>query len=196
MNRRDLLNPLQLAFFEQIKALYECIDDAFISDMDRSVSFGDVFVDRWERASKLGFGERTNIYDSSLVIGEVKVGADCWIGPYTILDGSGGLIIGDYCTISSGVHLYTHDNIKNTLSSGNLPIERNPSKIGNNCYIAPNTLITKGVHIGNYSVIAANSFVNESFPDYSIIAGVPAVQIGLVHLQGDHIEFKYFKKQL
>ena len=76
MNRRDLLNPTQLTFFDQLKALYERIDDAFIADLDRSVSFGDVFVDRWERASKLGFGERTNIYDSSLVIGDVKVGTE------------------------------------------------------------------------------------------------------------------------
>ncbi len=194
MNRRDLLNPIQLAFFEQLKALYEHIDDAFIADLNRSVSFGDVFVDRWERAKKLGFGERTNIYDSSLVIGDVKVGKDCWIGPYTILDGSGGLIIGDYSTISSGVQLYTHDNIKSTLSSGILPIERKTSKIGHNCYIAPNAIITKGVQIGNYSVIAANSFVNDSFPDFSIIAGVPAKQIGMVNFEGENIEFKFFKK--
>jgi acetyltransferase-like isoleucine patch superfamily enzyme len=194
LNRRDLLNPIQLAFFDQLKDLYEHIDDAFIADLDRSVSFGDVFVDRWERASKLGFGERTNIYDSSLVIGDVKVGTDCWIGPYTILDGSGGLDIGDYTTISSGAQLYTHDNIKSTLSSGILPVERKSCKIGNNCYLAPNALITKGVRIGNFCVIAANSFVNESFPDYSIIAGVPAKQIGLVKFEGDNIEFEFFKK--
>jgi acetyltransferase-like isoleucine patch superfamily enzyme len=185
---------MQLAFFDQLKDLYDHIDDAFIADLKRSVSFGDVFVDRWERACKLGFGERTNIYDSSLVIGDVKVGTDCWIGPYTILDGSGGLVIGNFCTISSGVQLYTHDNIKSTLSSGTLPVERKSSKIGNNCYIAPNALITKGVLIGNYCLIAANSFVNKSFPDYSIIAGVPAKQIGLVNFEGDNIEFEFFKK--
>lgn len=194
MNRRDLLNPIQLAFFDQLKAVFERIDDAFIADLDRSVSFGDVFVDRWERASKLGFGERTNIYDSSLVIGDVKVGTDCWIGPYSILDGSGGLDIGHFTTISSGAQLYTHDNIKSTLSSGNLPVERKSSKIGNNCYIAPNALITKGVQIGNYCVIAANSLVNKSFPDYSMIAGVPAKQIGRINFQGENIEFEFFKK--
>jgi acetyltransferase-like isoleucine patch superfamily enzyme len=30
------------------------------------------------------------------------------------------------------------------------------------------------VAIGKYCVVAANSFVNQSFPDYSIIGGTPA----------------------
>ena len=34
MNRRDLLNPTQLTFFDQLKALYERIDDAFIADLN------------------------------------------------------------------------------------------------------------------------------------------------------------------
>jgi acetyltransferase-like isoleucine patch superfamily enzyme len=193
LNRRDLLNPTQLAFFDQLKAVHERIDDAFIADLDRSVPFGDVFVDRWERASKLGFGERTNIYDSSLVIGDVKVGTDCWIGPYTILDGSGSLILGDFCTISASVHIYTHDNLKNTLSSGKLPIDRKNVIISNNCYLGPHVVISKGVELGNYCVVGANSFVNKSFESCAIIAGNPAIQIGFVHFnENGDINFKYY----
>lgn len=193
MNRRDLLNPTQLTFFDQLKALYERIDDAFIADLDRSVSFGDVFVDRWERASKLGFGERTNIYDSSLVIGDVKVGTDCWIGPHSILDGSGNLSLGDFCTISASVHIYTHDNLKNTLSSGKMPIERKAVIISNNCYLGPHVVISKGVELGDFCVVGANSFVNKSFEAGSIIAGNPAIQIGEVkfHDNGE-IKLEYF----
>jgi acetyltransferase-like isoleucine patch superfamily enzyme len=193
LNRRDLLNPIQLAFFDQLKAVFERIDDAFIADLDRSVSFGDVFVDRWERASKLGFGERTNIYDSSLVIGDVKVGRDCWIGPNSILDGSGGLSLGDFCTISASVHIYTHDNLKNTLSSGKMPIERKSVIISNNCYLGPHVVISKGVELGAFCIVGANSFVNKSFDTCAIIAGNPAKQIGLVIFEENgNVIFNYY----
>ena len=33
-------------------------------------------------------------YDSVLVIGDVQVGKNTWIGPFVVLDGSGGLEIG------------------------------------------------------------------------------------------------------
>ncbi|HWW52845.1 MAG TPA: hypothetical protein VNY84_03710, partial [Acidimicrobiales bacterium] len=56
----------------------------------RSLPFGDGFGDRWERARRLGFGPEASIYDSSVVLGDVAVGAHTWIGPFTVLDGSGG----------------------------------------------------------------------------------------------------------
>jgi hypothetical protein len=63
----------------------------------------------------LGFGEDISAYDSCLVIGDVKVGKGCWIGPFAILDGYGGLTIGDCCTISAGAHIYTHYSVARTL---------------------------------------------------------------------------------
>ena len=71
----------------------------------RTLPFGDYFVDRWEKANELGFGKGTSIYDSAIVIGDVKVGENTWIGPNVILDGSGGLQIGSWCSISAGVQI-------------------------------------------------------------------------------------------
>lgn len=192
MDRKSKLTPTQLEFFEKLKEVHEALDTSFLVNHIRSVSFGDVFVDRWERAKKLGFGDRTNIYDSSLVIGNVKVGSDCWIGPHTILDGSGGLELGDFCTISAGVQIYTHDNVLNTLSSGVLPIERKSVVIDNNCYIAPNVIIAKGVRLGHHCVVGSNSFLNKSFDAYSILAGNPAKVIGEVELKDGMINFHYY----
>ena len=48
-----------------------------------------------------------------------------------------------------------------------------------------------GITIGDHCVIAANSFVGESFPDYAIIAGNPAKQIGRVVINNDQISFDY-----
>src|SRR2546423_10331063 len=79
---------------------------------NRSVPFADELFDRWERAAFLGFGSGASIYDSSLVLGDVQVGEETWIGPFTVLDGRGGLTIGKYCSISAGVQLYSHDTVK------------------------------------------------------------------------------------
>ena len=76
-------------------------------EFDRALPLADYIVDRWEKAQLLGFGDGSSIYDSALVLGDVTVGRHTWIGPSTILDGSGGpLVIGDYCSISAGVHIH------------------------------------------------------------------------------------------
>ena len=48
----------------------------------------------------------------------VTVGAGTWIGPNTLLDGTGGLSIGASCSISAGVQIYTHDSVMWALSGG------------------------------------------------------------------------------
>ena len=113
--------------------------------MESSLPFGDYIVDRWEKAKNLGFGEGSSIYDSAIVIGDVKVGKNTWIGPFTVLDGTGGLEIGDTCSISAGVQIYTHDTVEWAISGGKHPKEQAPVQIGNRCYIGPNSIISKGV---------------------------------------------------
>lgn len=181
-----------LAHFETLNELNIVLESRFKESYNRSLPLPDHINDRWERAKRLGFGEGSNIYDSSYVIGDVKVGKNCWIGMFTILDGSGGLRIGDNCTISASVHIYSHDNLKATLS-GHLPIEREPIAIGNNTYVAPHSIIAKGVQLGSHCVVAAHSFVNRSFPDNAIVAGVPAKHIGNVMIAENNISFQYFK---
>src|SRR3954469_179483 len=93
----------------QLKAFWQQRREDVHARFERTLPFGDYVVDRWEKARLLGFGEGSSIYDSALVIGAVEVGAHSWIGPGTVLDGSGGLRIGAYCSISAGVQIYSHD---------------------------------------------------------------------------------------
>ena len=53
-----------------------------------------------------------------------------------------------------------------------------PITIGDNCWIASNVTIVGGVHIGEGCVIGAGSVVTKDIPSYTIVAGIPAKQIG------------------
>lgn len=152
----------------------------------RTLPLADYIVDRWEKARELGFGEGTSVYDSVLVLGDVKVGRNTWIGPSVVLDGSGGLNIGSNCSISAGVQLYSHDTVQWAVSGGKASAERAPSEIGDNCYIGPNTVVAKGVRIGAGSVIGANSLVLHDIPPGSKAWGSPCRVVGAVVLEAEH----------
>lgn len=159
-------------------------DEELRATFNRSLPFADAQFDRWERAKALGFGEKTSIYDSSCVFGEVIVGKNSWIGPFTILDGSGGgLSIGDTCSISAGVQIYTHDTVLWAVSGGVQQARKSAVKIGSNTYIGAQSVIVAGVTIGARCVIAANSLVNRDVPDGTIVGGTPARVLG--HVEGE-----------
>jgi acetyltransferase-like isoleucine patch superfamily enzyme len=140
---------------------------------NRVLPFGDNFVDRNEKAEFLGFGKGTTVYDNVVVLGDVKVGKNTWIGPNVILDGSGGLEIGSNCSISAGVQIYSHDSVKWALSGAKDNYDYSKTSINDNCYIGPNVIIEKGVSIGKGCIIGANSFVNQDIPDNSKAYGTP-----------------------
>lgn len=143
-------------------------------EYNRSLPFGDYVSDRWEKARELGFGEEASIYDTAHVFGNVEVGPRTWIGPFAVLDGSGGLKIGANCSISAGVQIYSHDTVEWARSGGGAPYEYASTQIGDNCYIGPNSVIAKGVSIGANSVIGANSLVLSSIPSDTTAYGTPA----------------------
>jgi acetyltransferase-like isoleucine patch superfamily enzyme len=141
---------------------------------DRHVALGDLCTDRWETARFLGFGEGSSCYDNVLILGSVRVGCHTWIGPNVVLDGSGDLDIGDYCSISAGVQIYTHHTVAWATSLGQAPVERRPTRIGSGVYIGPNAVIAMGVTVGDRVVIGAMSFVNRDVPDGAKVYGSPA----------------------
>jgi acetyltransferase-like isoleucine patch superfamily enzyme len=178
MDRSEYLKDKDAAaIFNEIVNLKKQLQCLLKERYNRSLPFAELLFDRWERAKDLGFGEGTSVYDSSVILGNVYVGKNTWIGPNTVLDGSGKLTIGNYCSISANVQIYSHDSVQWAISGGKADYEYAETIIGNNCYIGPNCVIAKGVEIGEGSIIGANSFVNKSFLRGSKIAGNPAKEI-------------------
>jgi acetyltransferase-like isoleucine patch superfamily enzyme len=164
-----------MELLESVRALIKTLRREKRERYHRHVSVGDLLTDRWEVARDYGFGEGTSCYDNVLILGDVKIGRNCWIGPNVILDGSGqGLFIGDHVDISAGVHIYTHETVKRATSGGAAGIEYAPTRIGSRVYIGPQSVIQKGVTIGDGVVIGAMSLVNRDVPSDTRVWGIPA----------------------
>jgi acetyltransferase-like isoleucine patch superfamily enzyme len=169
---------------ERLRHAYVAVDEQLRAQFDRSLSFQDGTFDRWERARRLGFGEQASIYNSALVYGSVSVGRESWIGPWVLLDGSGGTLeIGSFCSISAGVHVYTHDTVAWAVSGGQLPRRTGAVSIGDCCHIGAQSVVVAGVSIGDRCVVGANSLVNRDVAPGTVVAGSPARPIG--HVVGE-----------
>ncbi len=181
---------------EELKLLFNQLRDEKKRKWDRVLPFEELLFNRWENAKYLKARNGSSVYRNCYVYGNVKIGKNTWIGPYTLLDGSGGEIkIGDYCTISSGVHIYTHNAVKWVLTSGKMKYDNKSVKIDNNTYIGPYAVLSMKASLGKYCVVGAQSFVNSVIPDNSIVAGVPGKIIGEVKISKNNAELVYFKNK-
>ncbi len=179
-----------------LAVLHEELRKHFKSKWRRSLPFYEEMLGdsaRWDRARFLGFGDATSIYEGSYVYGDVKVGEDTWIGPFTVLDGSGGLTIGDYCSISSGVQIYSHETMEWALTGGKAKYRYAPTRIGNSCFIGSLTVVRMGVDIGDHVLVGAHSLVNSNVPSNSIAMGSPARIVGQVRISEGEAKFRYLK---
>ncbi len=159
-----------------IRRLYGRLHDRMAERFKRHVSFGDLFTDRWETARRLGFGEGSSCYDNVLVLGDVVVGERCWIGPNVVLDGTGGLSIGDDCSIGAGAQIYSH-----TTQPDRPGLRRDehvrttaPTRLGARVFLGPNSVVPMGVTIGDDVTVGILSYVNRDVPDGETVRGIPA----------------------
>jgi acetyltransferase-like isoleucine patch superfamily enzyme len=112
----------------------------------------------------------------ALILGEPAIGEGTWIGPFTVVDGSGGLTIGKGCDISAGAQIYTHSTVARCISERRHDaVDRRPTEIGDYVHVGANAVILMGARIGHHSAIGAGAVVLEGteVPPYSTVVGVP-----------------------
>lgn len=108
--------------------------------------------------------------------GYIRIGNNVGIGQNFHITSGGKLDIGNDTVISANVFV---TNIDHEYKNINIPILEQPNmvfdtEIGNNCFIGIGVAIQAGTKLGNHCIVGANSVVRGEFPDYSVIAGVPA----------------------
>jgi acetyltransferase-like isoleucine patch superfamily enzyme len=111
------------------------------------------------------------------IAGEPEIGAGCWIGAFTLIDGLGGLKIGHGCDISSGVQILSHSTARRCVTERIHPvIDKRPTEIGDHVFLGSNAVVLMGAKVGHHSIIGAGAVVREGMeiPPYSLVVGVPA----------------------
>ena len=188
--KKDYKNAVSMKDIENLKDQLSYSQKKYQEKWNRYIPPLDVLFDRWKNGENFGFGENSNVSSMSYIIGDVKVGKNCYIGPFTILDGSGGLEIGDNTSIAAGVQIYSHDTVSRTLSGGKLSMSRARVSIGNNCFIGPSAIVTRGLKIGNMCFLGANSVLTFNLDDNQAASGNPCKIIGNVEIDQEGISIK------
>jgi acetyltransferase-like isoleucine patch superfamily enzyme len=111
----------------------------------------------------------------------IHVGSNVYLGIGTrILASETSVHIGDKVMFGPGVSIIAGDHNTSVIGKEmidvkeKLPENDQPVVIESDVWVGANAVILKGVTIGKGSIIASGSVVAKSFPNYSIIAGVPA----------------------
>lgn len=123
-----------------------------------------------------GIPDSVEIFYPIVYSGNITIGAHTYFMKYCelVTGPSSKISIGSNCAFAKNVTVraLTHDYDKPLARLTNL--KEADVRIGDNCWIGANVFIREGVELGNNCVVGANSVVTKSFPDNSIVGGVPA----------------------
>ena len=143
----------------------------------------DISIEKDASVNNINIGDATKIAGNVKDFGSpehiLEVGKGCYIGPNTIIEGfNAKVIIGDHVSFAQNINLMSGSGPNaSTKMQQIFPIEKGPVTIGNHSWIGASVIIMPNVTLGKYCIVAANSFVNKSFPDYAVIGGTPAKMI-------------------
>ena len=125
------------------------------------------------------------------ITGDPEIGDGTWVGPFTLLDASGGLRIGAGCDISAGAQIYTHSTARRCVSGRAYNIvDRARTTLGDHVFVGAGAVILMGVTVGDGAVIGAGAVVTDNVEPHTVVAGVPARKIATVVVDGDEVLFE------
>jgi len=111
----------------------------------------------------------------------ISIGKNTYITYNVVLDGRGGLTIGDDVLIGfdSTILTLTHNYEDPFIPIRIQGFTRKQVEIGNDVWIGTRVIILPGVKIGDGAIVGCGSVVTKDVPTLAIIAGVPANIIGV-----------------
>ena len=144
-------------------------------------------VEAWNVSLSTQIGRRVIIRKGVEIYGDVTIGDFSYIsGPHTYVESAH---IGKFCSIARQTVLDVGNHNVNAVTTHPFPIapafgnlvtssqlvEQRPApEIGHDVWIGINSVVMRGVKIGNGAVVAANSVVTRDVPPYAIVGGAPA----------------------
>lgn len=116
----------------------------------------------------------------------LTLGDHVFIGHHNYIEASQGLKIDEGCQLTNFITITTHSSHQAIRLYGREYIRMKkvqgyitgPVSIGRYTFIGPHSVIMPNTRIGKGSLVAAFSYVEGDFPDFSILKGNPAKVIG------------------
>lgn len=115
----------------------------------------------------------------------LKVGDFSAVGDDVRLYALGPIEIGRRTTVSQGAHLCagTHDHRRR-----DFPLVKSPITVGDDAWLCADVFIGPGVSVGDEAIVAARSVVVKAVQSSTIVAGHPAVKIGMRPIARDGLD--------
>jgi UDP-2-acetamido-3-amino-2,3-dideoxy-glucuronate N-acetyltransferase len=147
-------------------------------------------------------GAETKIWHFSHIMPHCKIGANCNIGQNVVV--SPGVVLGNNVKVQNNVSIYTgvtcdddvflgpsmvFTNIINPRSAISRKDQYAKTHVGKGATIGANATIICGHDIGKYAFIGAGAVVTKEVPDYALVVGNPARQIGWMSEYGHRLHF-------
>ena len=154
-----------------------------------------------DEGAKVGNG--TKIWHWVHICKGASIGELCTVGQNVYI--GGGAKIGNGVKIQNNVSVYDGVIIEDDVFCGPSMVFTNVltprafvcrkeefrrTLVMRGCSIGANATVICGTSLGRYSMVAAGAVVTKDVPDYGLVAGVPAVQIGWVAQDGRVLPFK------
>lgn len=146
-------------------------------------------------------GNETRVWHWVHICGGAVIGEKCSLGQNVFVGNR--VVVGDNVKIQNNVSVYDNVTLENDVFCG-------PSMVFTNVYnprsavtrkdeyrdtlvkigatLGANCTIVCGVTIGKYAFVGAGSVINKNVPDFALMVGVPAKQIGWMSRFGERME--------
>jgi UDP-2-acetamido-3-amino-2,3-dideoxy-glucuronate N-acetyltransferase len=146
-------------------------------------------------------GDQSRVWHFCHVNSGAVIGRRCSLGQNVVV--MNGVIVGDNAKIQNNVSLYegveleddvfcgpsmVFTNVYNPRSAVSRKNEYRRTLVKRGASIGANATIVCGATIGRYAFIGAGAVINRDVPDYALMAGVPARQIGWMSEAGYRLE--------
>lgn len=113
----------------------------------------------------------------------ISIGNNSFVNRNVVLDGRKGISIGNNTDIGEYTTIWS---LEHDTQSATHSCVGGQTVIGNNCWIAPRTIILPNIKIGDNVVVATGSIVTKDIPDNVVVAGVPARIIKERNIEGSY----------
>ncbi|HVW52330.1 MAG TPA: acyltransferase [Trinickia sp.] len=145
-------------------------------------------------------GDGSRVWHFAHICAGAKIGEGCSFGQNVFVGND--VLIGNNVKVQNNVSVYdavtlednvfcgpsmVFTNVYNPRSAISRKDEYRRTIVRHDATIGANATIVCGVTIGAYAFIAAGAVINRDVPDYALMAGVPARQIGWMSRFGERL---------